>query len=69
VECENGDETAWTRQNLAETVRITFNTVKYCGLLSIFSTEYVGTGFINDGSTMLHPLAARDERSTVLFET
>jgi len=27
-------------------------TVKYCGLSPIFSAEYVGIGYINDGSTM-----------------
>jgi len=31
---------------------IHFTTVKYFGLVSICSADYVGTGYINDGSTM-----------------
>jgi len=33
-------------------VKVTFSTVKYFGLLSIFLAEYVGTDYIDDASTM-----------------
>ena len=33
-------------------VKVTFSTVKYFSLLSIFLAEYVGTDYIDDASTM-----------------
>ena len=55
MECENTDETAWSRQNWQSKIATAMFmiTIKYSSLLTIFSAEHVGTTeSYHDGSTM-----------------